>query len=134
LVAELFVPNPDPENKIYVNHKNSNRLDPDYKNLEWVTASENTKHIIDNNNNFGYKRAISKYDLNGNFICTYESAQKASLEHNIHRSCIVAVLTGKTKTSAGFIWKYNDETKQDEPKDNNPKKDELNQEMNIKQS
>lgn len=42
LVGELFVPNPDELD--FVNHKDGNKLNNDYSNLEWVTASYNMKH------------------------------------------------------------------------------------------
>lgn len=44
LVAEAFIPNLD--NKPHVNHINSNRQDNWYKNLEWVTPSENMQHSV----------------------------------------------------------------------------------------
>lgn len=42
LVAVAFIPNPD--SKPQVNHKNSDRSDCSLNNLEWCTASENSKH------------------------------------------------------------------------------------------
>ena len=45
LVAEAFIPNPD--RKPFVNHKNSQRDDNSFSNLEWCTSLENTSHAIE---------------------------------------------------------------------------------------
>lgn len=42
LVALAFVENP--ENKATVNHKNEDKLDNHYSNLEWMTVAENNAH------------------------------------------------------------------------------------------
>jgi len=42
LVAEAFIANP--ENKLEVNHINSNGLDNRIENLEWVSRTENNQH------------------------------------------------------------------------------------------
>lgn len=42
LIAMAFVPNPD--NKPEINHKDLNKLNNDFRNLEWVTPKENTNH------------------------------------------------------------------------------------------
>lgn len=48
LVAEAFIPNP--LNKPYINHKNSNGLDNSVSNLEWCTQLENIHHGMKHGN------------------------------------------------------------------------------------
>lgn len=45
LVAGAFLSNP--KKKKYVNHKNGNVGDNSLSNLEWVTAKENTRHMVE---------------------------------------------------------------------------------------
>lgn len=54
LVAMAFVKNKNPEKFNQVNHLNGAKNDNYYKNLEWVTQSENIRHAVLN----GFKVAI----------------------------------------------------------------------------
>lgn len=61
LVGLCFVENPD--NKDQINHKDGNKLNNHYTNLEWVTNSENQIHAVENgltNPNNGDKHHNSK--------------------------------------------------------------------------
>ena len=68
LVLETFSPVPNMEN-LFVNHKNGNKLDNRFDNLEWCTRSENTKHSYRNGlqkratNQHGTYRVISEADI-----------------------------------------------------------------------
>lgn len=46
IVAELFVPKPDRDEVLEVNHIDCNRMNCYYKNLEWVTHKENVQYSI----------------------------------------------------------------------------------------
>ena len=46
LVAEAWVPNPDPKTRDQVNHINGDITDSRAANLEWVTGAENVAHAV----------------------------------------------------------------------------------------
>lgn len=55
------------------------------------------------------KKKVNKYDLNGNYICSYDSIIEASIENGIKSSNISACLKKSSKSSGGFIWTYENE-------------------------
>ncbi|MBO5386630.1 MAG: HNH endonuclease [Lachnospiraceae bacterium] len=85
LVALHFVDNP--YNKPVPNHKDGDKLNDNYTNLEWSTISENTQHAFDMglaHNDSGFMDSQSKpvvmYDNNGECIGIYGSIREAARE------------------------------------------------------
>lgn len=46
-IMDCWVVNPNPELYVEVNHKNGNKLDYSYDNLEWSTKSQNQRHALE---------------------------------------------------------------------------------------
>lgn len=101
LVAEAFIPNDD--EKKYVNHINYNRMDNRVENLEWVTASENTKHARLKADRNSYRVPVIRWNLDGTEPVYYDSCKQAEDEvgSGVHH-CV----TGRLKTARGYIWTY----------------------------
>ena len=51
-------------------------------------------------------KKIYKYDLDGNFICEYQSTKDAARENNILYSSISNCLNGRSKRAGNFTWKF----------------------------
>ena len=106
LVALNFINNPN--NFEFVNHKDENKQNNNINNLEWCSRKYN--------NNYGTRslraglscrKKINQYDLQGNFIRSYESVFEAKkLNSKSSGTHISEVCNGKRKSAYGYIWKY----------------------------
>lgn len=99
LVAYFFI-SKENQNKI-VNHKNENKLNNYYKNLEWLNdRGENIKYSMSKN--------ISQIDpKTNNIINTFLTIKEAEQKLKISIGSISKCINGKLKTAGGYIWKLN---------------------------
>ena len=105
LMAQAFIPNPD--NLSQVNHIDENKCNNDVSNLEWVTASQNTKHSA---HKFSCK--INQLSLDGEFIRQWESSKQIKRELGFDSSNIIKCCKNKHKQVYGFRWQYADPEQQ----------------------
>ena len=108
VVAETFIPNPD--NLPFVNHKNGNPSDNRVENLEWCTASYNTRHYF-----YVLKKGmllkdqpVVQYTRYGIYVRDWDSIIQASEDTGI---CIDDIIHSckrrrKHESTKGFLWRF----------------------------
>lgn len=99
LVAQQFIPNPD--NLPVVNHKDGNKQNPDYTNLEWCTQQENVIHA----HRTGLQTKTSDKVVVRGDGRVYRSLTEAAAKNNITKSAISKVINGTRKSAGGWTWK-----------------------------
>ena len=117
IVADTFIPNP--QNKPFIDHIDTNRKNNRVENLRWCTHRENCnnslsrKHNSENNwcrGKFGaeHHRSIQivQLTLDGKFIKKWSATMEVERELGIQHTNITACCRGKKKYAGGFRWIY----------------------------
>jgi len=107
LVAIAFIrPPPKFLKKPIVHHKDRNRSNNHVSNLQWISSSENAIEAYRAQSQSKRYRPVSQYTKRGEKIRTFECAQEAAMAVGVQYQTIYSACTGKSKTSCGYIWKY----------------------------
>ena len=132
LVAFAFVENPNTEYFNQVNHKDEDKTNNAYTNLEWCDCKYNINYGTGHERavaNIDYKQKILNTDWDkmrekmykpviqkeksGVVVKTYQSAKHAGAELGINQWNIGLCCRGKQKTVAGFKWEFAEVIKED---------------------
>ena len=96
LVGEYFIPNEN--NKPQINHKDGNKLNNHFSNLEWNTHSENQLHRYEI-----LQKGTKKINLiKDNIIYSFNSLKECGLELNLDSGNLSRLLNGKYKKVKGY--------------------------------
>lgn len=96
-VAETYIPNPN--NLPIVHHKDENKGNPDYTNLEWVTAKKNMEYHyneLKKETEYYNNRKLSKDDIvKIKTLSTQMSRREIAKMFNVSKTTIINLLNGK---------------------------------------
>jgi len=104
LVGECYIANP--QNKPQINHKDGNKANNHWENLEWVTNSENQKHAAENDLWINTSIKVSQFTLGDEFIKNFRSPIQAMELTGVDDKSIRKCCKNIRKSAGGFKWKF----------------------------
>lgn len=118
LVAMAFIPNPN--NYPVINHKDENKSNNNFFNLEWCTHSYNVLYSLKKHSRNGcgikrvkksgepykYKGMIIQKTLDGEILQNYSSSLEAARANGYSQWSISECCRGNRKTAYGYKWEF----------------------------
>ena len=104
LVAMLFIPNPN--NYPIINHKDENKTNNDYTNLEWCTVQYNNTYKNANNKYINKRKKVVCYDIINNIEIHYKSLYDCSISMNINSGTIWERIKVNRLLYKRYLFKY----------------------------
>ena len=99
-----------------VNHKDANRKNNHYSNLEWLTRIENIHDMMKRGKmdcssaqkaaQIANKKPVNQYSNKGELIKSWDSVLEAEKDLFGKKSKIGMVANGKRNTCGGYIWRW----------------------------
>ena len=93
---------PHPQLGKPITEETKKKISDALKGRTYIIRNHNHNHCRE-----ASKKKVDQYDLDNNFIKSYDSITDASKSTRACLSKIGSVCSGKGKTAGGFIWKYN---------------------------
>jgi hypothetical protein len=104
-VAKAWIGEP-PNQQWTVNHKDGNKINNHYTNLEWVAHSDNCKHWIYSDKGIGRKtKPCEGFTLDGKSVGVFNSYVKAAEELGLHKSSVGRCISGRLKKTGGYTFR-----------------------------
>lgn len=96
---------------LVVNHKDGNKQNNNFENLEWVTRSENDLHAFRLGLRESYpctfKHKVEALDkITNKIVKVFENVEECARELNVARANIYNCCNGKQKTCRGYVLRY----------------------------
>ncbi len=105
LVIEHFIKNP--LNKPFTNHKDCDKKNNHYTNLEWVTNSENLIHAHENGISYAYPKKVYQYCVRTlRYLGSFESMNQLTNELNYSKDKVRRAIKNMSKTRDGYYYSH----------------------------
>jgi len=103
------------ENRVYGNIISEECKEKIRKKAKERTINEETRKKIsealkktnkETNVKITVKRKVLQYDINNNFIASFNSLTEAANKYDVSKAALSRICNGKIKSCKGFIWKF----------------------------